>query len=696
MSSGSNASGYRPLYVCIDDDDDAPIFRLETRLRGIHGSRQRPIIVDERDYEAEERAENNLEREISVVIDIDHESRAQPQLQPVRGVSPCRNRPIPARDILVSYSYCGNIVREGTVIEIKRRPEQLYFASFLRVDHVYRQGYNVVFRGIPLTRLRFTRGMLPCKRNEVCAILEVDEDDGRKWEVQAAIDVPVEEVIRIRTMQHTNTTYPDFRYKVNRYKSYKDAENSGILTHRWNVITFYKSERDRARGKMHSRNIVRLSESEAEGNVRMPDQILVNRWRWGRIRGGSYFGGRQRHVVVPLEDQPEAKSEEPIRRRADQKYTFGDMFCGAGGASAGARLAGFKVVLACDVWANACETYRLNFPTVDLREMDVFKLVTDGASSFNVDVLHISPPCQVWSPAHTRPGREDDANLAALFATAQILPITRPRIITVEQTFGILHARFREYFNTFINTFTSYNYSVSYRVVNLSTWGVCQPRRRLIVIASCAGEPLPPFPDPTNSDDPADNLPGLTTIGKVLRGINPRRSPTLHNVAEALDRARHPSTRFPLPSYDAQRPLRRTMTTDGGGNYHPSGLRDFTLREYACIQGFPIAHRFAALRVRKQIGNAFPPTAVEVLYRHLHRWLMKIDGVVEAPRGEGQWVDDDSDDDDVVILDRDPREAGEDDDEDDVVVVDVGPRSRSRSSSETLSIGSGVGVEPCS
>jgi DNA (cytosine-5)-methyltransferase 1 len=55
-----------------------------------------------------------------------------------------------------------------------------------------------------------------------------------------------------------------------------------------------------------------------------------------------------------------------------------------------------------------------------------------------VDVLHISPPCQTWSMAHTVPGRNDDANSASLFSVRELLLLGRPRVATMEQVTGLV------------------------------------------------------------------------------------------------------------------------------------------------------------------------------------------------------------------------------------------------------------------
>jgi DNA (cytosine-5)-methyltransferase 1 len=72
------------------------------------------------------------------------------------------------------------------------------------------------------------------------------------------------------------------------------------------------------------------------------------------------------------------------------------------------------------------------------------------------------------------------------------------------------------------------------------------------------------------------------------------------------------------------------MTCSGGQNYHPSGKRDLTLREYATLQGFPDCHVFKGSYVKKQIGNAVPPCVAKVLFESIKKDLDAVDGVKEA------------------------------------------------------------------
>lgn len=49
-------------------------------------------------------------------------------------------------------------------------------------------------------------------------------------------------------------------------------------------------------------------------------------------------------------------------------------------------------------------------------------------------------------------------------------------------------------------------------------------------------------------------------------------------------------------------------------------------------------------KIRRQIGNAFPPNTVYVLYKHLHEWLLRQDNVGgRVHEDDVMVIDDDSD-----------------------------------------------------
>lgn len=185
------------------------------------------------------------------------------------------------------------------------------------------------------------------------------------------------------------------------------------------------------------------------------------------------------------------------KRRA---YTFGDAFCGGGGMSSGARSAGFVNTWSFDCDSDAIDTYRSNFPRCVTYHSTVTDFLTLPPKDLFVDVVHLSPPCQPHSPAHTIAGKDDDRNEASLFCVRQCLEAARPRIVTLEQTDGILNRE--EWFRSLVMMFTDLGFSLSWKVLHGVEYGVPQKRKRLFLLAARFVLPFPQafFPPSGNLD----------------------------------------------------------------------------------------------------------------------------------------------------------------------------------------------------
>lgn len=215
-------------------------------------------------------------------------------------------------------------------------------------------------------------------------------------------------------------------------------------------------------------SIVRLSAQEAdEGRTRVDDT-------------------RRRNMFVHRRANP--PPADPRKR-----YTFGDAFCGVGGMSAGARKAGLEVRWGFDFDYETCVTYAENFHCSTVFNGSVNQYLSLAEQS-HVDVMHISPPCQTFSRAHTIPGKNDDDNTAALFSVTQLLLKARPRICTIEEVPGFIqmeenryaHLSFqsnrRFYFQSFLRQILDAEYSVKWKILRAEEYGVPQCRERLIFL----------------------------------------------------------------------------------------------------------------------------------------------------------------------------------------------------------------------
>jgi DNA (cytosine-5)-methyltransferase 1 len=546
----------------------------------------------------------------------------------------------PGEYALASWRVGDDIIRPDECVEvkgIKLGPRSIHFVIVKAIARA-RSG-KVTARGIPLIRTRGLDGKLQKKRNEVCRILHIETGDDS--ETPLLVDVTTKSLVKKRTLVITNARYPE--YSCVDIKSLTSKERAqaqeahGTLVCRWSLKVISVTQGNKA--KPVEEALERIPASEVrELQYRKDDEVLSQEWRGGRIPGGSWSAtDKAQSPIIDLEsDKSRSKLQaRPCYRKDGQKYTLFDSFSGAGGVSRGAQMAGFKVTRAVDKAAEVWPTYKANFPDTRLFKGSVDEFIQQHKRHIRADVLHLSPPCQYFSPAHTHSGANDAENIAALFSGNALIKQIRPRLITVEQTFGIMHERHRDYLNTFISDFTQHEYSIRWKIERLCTWGSAQDRKRLIMIAAAPGESLPPFPRATHAEGGAGGLKPYVTIRHALSSI--RRSDALHNLDDV--RRHHPRK----PPYNPDR-LSGTLTTGGSGMWYPDGSREFTLRELACLQGFPRRHIFKGSKtsIKMQIGNAFPSTTVRVLYKHLEKWLLHQDGMLPCQQPL---------DSDVVMLD---------------------------------------------
>ncbi|KAL1886839.1 hypothetical protein Plec18167_000774 [Paecilomyces lecythidis] len=478
---------------------------------------------------------------------------------------------------------------------------ELYDSTFLRIVHIFRDSLGTVFlNGLRFTRLENMSPKYPRWRNELCWIIN-ETPEGRVPE-----DVPLERVKGFRVIHLTNARYPS-RNSVNQ---------RGELYCRLKEITVT----EKSSSETLEVAIEYLSATEADKGHSLPHALLRQDWRGQTDPFGGARKLRYSANTIDL-DGPDAIDltlPSPRPTRDSRQYTFGDGFCGAGGVSRGAVDAGLSIKWAFDKSHHAIESYGRNFPDVICEIADVTNFLTNHPSELKVDVSHGSPPCQTFSPAHTVNGLNDDANSACIFSCRDIIERSKPRVHTMEETSGLLE-RHQEWFSAVIQDFVEIGYSIRWKILDCSHYGVPQSRRRLFIIASGPGEELPRFPRPTHGEGDPDLLP-YTTIETMISGI-PRDAPD-HDVLGALERGRRRGFKRPFDS----RTQARTITCGGGeNNHHPSGKRGFTNREFACLQTFPLNHSFGPREVRKQIGNAVPPAIARALYREIIKSLRRTD-----------------------------------------------------------------------
>lgn len=335
------------------------------------------------------------------------------------------------------------------------------------------------------------------------------------------------------------------------------------------------------------------------------------------------------------------------------------LFAGAGGLDLGAEQTGRVRV----VWANdnepfACRTYRANFgPHIvegDIRALEV--------PDVPCDVLLAGPPCQDFSSLWNHDGaRTARGNLYR--EVSRFLAALEPAGFVMENVPGLLSANQGAAWTivrhalrapaSFLYNMPGARYDISAQVVDMADLGVPQHRERLLIVGirrdlgerppliptPCADEHVsagqaicvPPIEeDAPNHERGLDSTDVVERLKMIPPGANYTAVPDGHRLA-VKGLISHVYRRLDpdAPSY--------TMIANGGGGthgYHWDEPRRLSNRERARLQTFPDDFVFddggggrngksAYPRVRRQVGNAVPPRAGQVVVDALAEVLMR-------------------------------------------------------------------------
>ncbi len=342
--------------------------------------------------------------------------------------------------------------------------------------------------------------------------------------------------------------------------------------------------------------------------------------------------------------------------RRPQRYAAVSLFSGCGGMDLGAEQSGrAKVVWAIDNEHWAVETYRRNLGS-HITEADITETRIPDVPC---DILLAGPPCQDYSTLWNHDGLMT-ARGNLFRQVARHLDELRPAAFVLENVPGLLSANKGVAWTLVRHALKApssvagnaghkrrpaVHYDVSAQVVDMADLGVPQHRERLIVIgirrdlghrppvipAPYSGGPItvaealdsrPLPPDAPNHEKGLDSPDVVERLKLIRPGENYEAIPEDHPLA-VKGLISHVYRRL-----DPAKPSYTVIAGGGGGThgYHHIEPRRLTNREKARLQGFPDdfifehgcgpgAGRASSMypRVRRQIGNAVPPPAAEVI-----------------------------------------------------------------------------------
>lgn len=196
------------------------------------------------------------------------------------------------------------------------------------------------------------------------------------------------------------------------------------------------------------------------------------------------------------------------------EYRIADLFCGAGGFSAGAdravrALGGTMRLVAVNHWPTAVATHAANHPdgrhvVADLAAADPYDLAPDG-----LDLLLASPECRYYSKANGGRTTQDQGRMNPWIVHDWITKLDVPAVIVenvAEFTrWGPLGRDGRpdkeksgQYFQAWFLTFRNLGYHAEWRMLTAADYGDATSRTRCFVVALKAGPVV--WPEPTHGN----------------------------------------------------------------------------------------------------------------------------------------------------------------------------------------------------
>ncbi len=353
-----------------------------------------------------------------------------------------------------------------------------------------------------------------------------------------------------------------------------------------------------------------------------------------------------------------------------------DLFCGCGGLSLGAHMAGLGQEIGVDFDGDLTSSYQSNFPLAQLLNADLSKLSPrDLERMFDLgrpNAILGGPPCQGFSVMGRRNRKDPRNKLLRVFF--DYVAYFRPGFFLMENVPGLFSDENRSQLDRALSRLPSRYRVLKPTIFDTADFGVATVRPRLIVIGYDAEyvdrfeikdleAKKPRFSNDVSAaiaDLPRLNRPAqngewlsysrqkeISRYAKTLRkaasrDLGSRIAKKMHRLGKvsgcqltqhksAVTKrfsslspgARDPISKYPKLSWDKPANVLRAGTGADRGSYqaarpiHPDEPRVITVREAARIQGFPDWFQFHPTKwhSHRMIGNSVSPLFAEKLLK---------------------------------------------------------------------------------
>lgn len=281
----------------------------------------------------------------------------------------------------------------------------------------------------------------------------------------------------------------------------------------------------------------------------------------------------------------------------NETIKFIDLFCGIGSFHHSFKKFGWECVMSCDIDNAVKQTYETNYGLLPLG--DITEIHPKNVSPY--DILCAGFPCQPFSQCGQHKGF-DDKRGTLFFNIMKFVEYHKPKIIVLENVQGLLNHDEGKTFERIQSDITKAGYTMTYKVIKCSDYGLPQMRKRLIIIGVRNDAEL------------------VEHIDKLLNFDEYRQEKTL---SELLGKKFDKKVAYTIRCGGRNSPIDDKHNWDG---YIVDG-KEYRLTKEDClkIQGFDADFKLCGTNIEqwRQLGNTIPTRFTEIIGLNINKYLFQ-------------------------------------------------------------------------
>ena len=315
-----------------------------------------------------------------------------------------------------------------------------------------------------------------------------------------------------------------------------------------------------------------------------------------------------------------------------QGVTFIDLFAGIGGFHLALNSFGANCLFSSEWDKYAQQTYKQNFTLSP--SGDITKIASEDIPKH--DFLCAGFPCQPFSVSGNQQGFEDTRG-TLFYDIIRLVTHHQPKVLILENVKNLKNHDNGKTLKTIINELKKANYSVFYKILNTSMFGLPQNRERIFFV--CFHNSLSikkfSFPDPLLEQTALSDILEQNPDAKIVERDDIVITKTIPHEKDIFGN-----------TVKYNRPIQVGIVNKGGQGeriYHPSGhsitlsangggvgaktglylineqIRKLSIRECARLQGFPDSYQFPCSKSQsyKQLGNSVSVNVLQIIIKEI-------------------------------------------------------------------------------